>query len=176
MKGFDEFLNLFGGITVFQIVQVVVVIIFLATVGKKVRDYLVKRHDAEVEKDKQLAEALEGVRKYPEYRQQSIDAQNKLREEIAELREMQKENAERLMAMEEAEKRRERNKLRNTLIQNYRYYTNADTNPSHSWTKMESEAFWELFKDYEEAGGNGFMHSDVRPAMEALNVIEIGRR
>ena len=53
-------------------------------------------------------------------------------------------------------------------MQNYRYYVRAETNPSHSWTQMESEAFWELFREYEEAGGNGYMHTEVLPAMELL--------
>ena len=39
---------------------------------------------------------------------------------------------------------------------------------------MESEAFWELFKDYENAGGNGYMRSTVMPDMEDLMVVEVG--
>lgn len=61
-------------------------------------------------------------------------------------------------------------------MQNYRYYVNAETNPSHSWTKMESEAFWELFREYEDAGGNGYMHTEVLPAMELLTVVEPGEK
>ena len=41
---------------------------------------------------------------------------------------------------------------------------------------MESEAFWELFREYEEAGGNGYMHTEVLPAMQRLNIIEVGRK
>lgn len=37
---------------------------------------------------------------------------------------------------------------------------------------MEAEAFWGLFRDYEEAGGNGYMHSVVQPAMTELIVRE----
>ena len=74
----------------------------------------------------------------------------------------------RLDSVEETNKRRECNKLRDRLLQNYRYYTNEATNPSKSWTQMEAEAFWGLFRDYEDAGGNGYMHSVVQPAMEEL--------
>ncbi len=80
----------------------------------------------------------------------------------------------RLESMEEANKRRECNKLRDRLLQSYRYYTNADVNPSLSWTRMEAEAFWGLFRDYEEVGGNGYMHTVVQPAMEKLRVRECG--
>ena len=86
---------------------------------------------------------------------------------------MQKETADRLLRMEEQNKKRERNKLRDTLLQHYRYYANPDKNPSMSWTHMEADAFWALFKDYEEAGGDGYMHTVVQPEMERLNVIEV---
>ena len=62
------------------------------------------------------------------------------------------------------------------LVQNFRYYTNEQQNPSKSWTRMESEAFWELFREYENAGGNGYMHTDVKPAMERLIVVEGGHK
>lgn len=35
---------------------------------------------------------------------------------------------------------------------------------------MEAEAFWELFKEYEDRGGNGYVHSVVQPAMNELTV------
>ena len=38
---------------------------------------------------------------------------------------------------------------------------------------MEAEAFWELFKEYEESGGDGYMHSDVMPEMLKLTVIDM---
>ncbi len=93
--------------------------------------------------------------------------------EISALRKSQEESMKRLVAMEEMTQRRERNKLRDLLLQNYRYYTNNEVNPSHSWTRMESEAFWELFKDYEEAGGNGYVHTVVQPAMLDLTITDV---
>ena len=39
---------------------------------------------------------------------------------------------------------------------------------------MEAEAFWELFREYEEAGGDGYMHTEVQPAMERLLIVEVG--
>lgn len=40
---------------------------------------------------------------------------------------------------------------------------------------MEAEAFWELFRDYEDLGGDGYMHTEVQPAMERLVVTEFGK-
>lgn len=182
MKGLDEFIKLFGDITIADVVYFILACVFAYFVYSKVRDYFIKKHEREKEKDAQLQEALIAVRKYPEYRQQSIKIQELLEGEIQELRVMQeenarslKENAEHLKQIEEQNQRRERNKLRDRLLQSYRCYTNPKTNPSQSWTEMEAEAFWELFRDYEDAGGNGYMHSEVQPAMERLLIRENGK-
>ncbi len=172
MTGFEEFKDLFGDITVLSVIETLLAVVFLVFIGKKVRDYLIKKHEMDRLRDEQIKEALEAVRKYPEYRQQSIRIQELLEGEIQELRQMQEDQSQRLLDMEETTKRRERNKLRDRLLQNYRYYTNKEENPSQSWTRMESEAFWELFRDYEDAGGDGFMHTEVQPAMEHLTIIE----
>ena len=182
MQGLDEFLETFGHITIAEVVAVVLAIVFLVAIYRKISDYLMKRHDAAQEKDAHLKEALEAVRRYPEYRQQSVKIQELLEDEIQELRVSHGELAkrledgfQRLIQLEEQNKKRECNKLRDMLLQNYRYYTNECQNPSKSWTKMEAEAFWELFHDYEEAGGNGYMHTVVQPEMERLIVIEVGK-
>lgn len=39
---------------------------------------------------------------------------------------------------------------------------------------MEAEAFWATFRDYESLGGNGYIHSVVQPAMNLLQVVEVG--
>ena len=74
--------------------------------------------------------------------------------------------------IDEENKKRERNRLRDELLKNYRYYTNPKTNPNQTWTRMESEAFWELFKDYEDLNGNGYVHTVVQPAMNLLTIID----
>lgn len=176
MKGMNEFLILFGDITVLHVVELVCALVFLYFVYKKASDFLIAQHEAQKLKDAQLKEALDGVHKYPEYRQQSLDIQREINDEISTLKNSQNEIMQRLIAMEEQNKKRERNKLRDRLLQNYRYYTNIEQNPSQTWTRMEAEAFWEMFKDYEEAGGNGYIHSDVLPAMERLIVVEVGMK
>lgn len=173
MAGSNEFLEVFGHITLAQVVYVIMAIVFLVLVYKKVSDYLIKRHDAEQEKDKHLKEALEAVGKYPEYRKQSVEIQKQLTKEIQEIKCALEDHTKRLDKMEKDSKKREVNKLRETLLQNYKYYTSKEKNPMQSWTRMESEAFWDLFTDYEDMGGNGYMHTVVQPAMLLLNVIEI---
>lgn len=199
MKGLDEFLTLFGDVTVSQIVTAVFALVFMFFIYKQVKKYFDEkikaqneRAQAEKAKDANIQEALTAVRKYPEYRQQSIKIQELLEgeiqetrqqsmkiqtlleEEIQELRVMIQEDKERIARVEEQEKRRECNKLRDMLLQNYRYYTNKERNPHQSWTQMEAEAFWELFRDYEDLGGNGYMHTVVQPEMERLIIVNVG--
>lgn len=173
MFGLDYFIDLFGEMTVSHLIGLIIPIIFLVLVYKKFKDYLVKKHEAEEAQKKDVAEALAATRKYPEYRQQSIAIQQQFTTAINEMKAVLDEHTARLTKMTEDSERRERNKLRDRLLQNYRYYTSKETNPLQAWTRMESEAFWELFSDYEDAGGNGYVHSEVQPAMMRLTIIEV---
>lgn len=179
MNGIDEFLKLFGNITILHVVEVICAIIFLVFVYKRIRDYFNKNHEAQLRKeeiekrrDEQINECLTAIKKYPEWRQQSIDIQKELSEKIQEIKNSQEDTSRRIKDMEIKNMQRERSKLGDILLQNYRHYTNKETNPSQSWTKMESDTFWALFKDYEDAGGNGHMHAVVQPAMNKLTVID----
>lgn len=176
MKYLDEFLSVFGDFTVSQITAFILACIFLYSIYNVVKKYFISKHEAQQQKDEELKEALEAARKYPEYRKQSIKIQEALETKIQELREMLQSDHERLVKVEEQERHRERNRIKDMLLQNYRYYTNMETNPSQSWSRMEAEAFWDLFKDYEDLGGNGYMHTEVQPDMERLTIVEVGKR
>ena len=101
-----------------------------------------------------------------------MEIQHQITKEMQDIKNTLEEHTKRLEKMEADSKKRELNKLRNTLLQNYKYYTSTDKNPLQAWTKMESEAFWDLFCDYEDMGGNGYMHSEVMPAMQLLTVVD----
>lgn len=146
---------------------------FLFLLYKKVKDYLIHCYEINKKRDESIEEALAAAAKYTEYKQESIQAQQKLENEIQSLREKQDEISAKLAQMQEDQQRRERNKLRDRLLQSYRHYVNKETNPNHSWTRMEAEAFWELFHDYEDVGGNGYIHSVVQPEMNRLTVIDL---
>lgn len=173
MPDSEAFLELFGNVTVADVVKILMAIGFLFFVGAKIRDYLIKRHEAEKTKDEQLKEALDAVHKYPEYRRQSLEIQKEFKAETQSLRNAQEDILKRLKAMEDDNKRRERNRLRECLLRNYRYFTSKAKNPMQAWTRMEADAFWEQFKDYTDAGGNGHVHSEVKPAMRKLEVVEM---
>lgn len=182
MTGFDEFLKLFGDITLSSVIMFVLAAMFLFSIYKEVKKYIdakIVEQQKNAEEEKELKEKVEeswkATQEYPKYRKQSLDVQKLLEEEIQEIREGLQAMMQRFEEIEEQNKKRECSKLRDMLLQNYRYYTNEHQNPSQSWTRMESEAFWELFREYEEAGGNGYMHTVVQPEMERLMIIEVGK-
>lgn len=173
MTGLEEFKELFGGITVLNVIEFLLALAFIAWLYRKAKKYFIERYEAAREKDKQLQTALDAVSKYPEYRAQSIRIQKELEQKIGELKRSQDENTDRLKAMEEIQRRQKRNELRDRLLQSYRYYTDKKRNPKQVWNRMEAEAFWELFGDYEATGGNGYIHTVVQPEMNLLKIVEM---
>ena len=183
MKYLDQFLCIFGDITITELTTFVLAIFFLYAIYKEIKkfnDAKIAEHQRRAEEERVQKEKLESAyavtQKYPIYHQESIDIRDGLKKEIQEIRDYCSTLMKRFEEIEEQNRKRECSKLRDMLLQNYRYYTNECQNPSKSWTRMESEAFWELFEEYESAGGNGYMHSVVRPAMEQLYIVEVGHK
>lgn len=183
MKYLDSFLEIFGDVTLGELAVFVLAMAFLYAIYKEIKKFnntklaeQQQKLEEEKAQKKKLDEAYSITQKYPAYHQESIQIRDNLEKEIQELRDDFKTIMNRLNEIEEQNKKRECSKLRDMLLQNYRYYTNECQNPSKSWTRMESEAFWELFEEYEEAGGNGYMHTVVQPEMERLNVVEVGHK
>ena len=183
MKYLDEFLAVFGEITISQVIVIILAFVFLFLIYHEIKKYVAakikmqqEKAAEESEQKRKLEEAYSVTQKYPAYHQESIQIRASLQQEIQDVNNRFDTIMKRLEEIEEQNKKRECSKLRDMLLQNYRYYTSLQHNPSQTWTKMESEAFWELFKEYEEAGGNGYMHTDVQPAMERLLVVDVGSR
>jgi Skp family chaperone for outer membrane proteins len=108
-----------------------------------------------------------------EYRKQSMTKQDKIDNRFDTLEGKFDALVEMVANHYEETKRLKRNELRDKLLTSYRHFTSLELNPKQEWNEMEAEAFWNVFGDYEELGGNGFMHSIVKPAMEKLTVTKI---
>lgn len=160
----EPFLEIFGNITVGFLVKLVCAVAFaggtIAVGAKQIRAW----YDRRRERDRKYHEVMDQVAKYPEWRQQSINIQKEFTESI---RNLQK----RMEEIEATTQERERNKLRDRLLQSYRYFTSEEKNPMKAWSEMEADAFWEIYGDYKKMGGNGHLHSVVQPAMRDLEVI-----
>ena len=114
------------------------------------------------------------------YRQQSLDKQASIEQHFSEIDKkidnlivLISEQRKEINAQHEETRDIKKNELREKLLQMYRTYTSLDLNPEQEWSEMEAEVFWDLFKDYEKLGGNGFMHNTVKPAMQALKVVVV---
>lgn len=169
----NEFLKLFGDITVSDIVIFATACAFLAKIYIKWKKYLVSKYEIEKSKDNQMKKILEAVSDFAEYKEQSVKVQEITNNEIQEIKAIQQDNAARIDRIEEENRQRECNRLRDIILQNYRYYINKETNPSQSWTQMEHDNFFALIGDYETLHGNGFVHTVVIPAMESLRIVEM---
>lgn len=173
VTGMNEFLGIFGNITIGQVVAFVLACVFLFIIGKKIVVYFNNKIELEKKRDKDIATALAEVAKYPEYRKQSIAIQKELQGEINALKETIDNNTRRMEEIETGNRIRELNRIRNKLIESYNYYTSERRNPTQAWTEMESQSFWSMFADYEVLDGDGYIHTTVEPEMRALEVVDM---
>lgn len=160
------------------IMDLIIAVAAVWGVYKKIEKKLLDNHDAEQQRDADIAEALKGVRAMPGYRQQSLNIQKELKAADDEILktcatiqngviENQKILVERLNKLES----RERNALRAKILDMHRLFTSKQKNPMQAWTEMERDAFFDLIKDYESLDGNGHVHTVVIPEMNMLDVI-----
>lgn len=180
MNGIEEFLKVFGGFTIRGLVELLLALGFLIIIYKKIKKFLDEQYDhqaKEKEKEKTRVQKLEDITTKIETfstKQDNILTQQKeIKEKINDIVKKQNIQQEQLDEIRKSINEREKNKLNDKLIQSYNYYTSLEKNPLKAWTSMESSAFWGLFSEYEKAGGNGFMHENVQPAMKVLRVIDI---
>lgn len=129
-----------------------------------------KKRDEEIEKLKADVSKLQENRTHD--REQSFKIQGQLTDLIKEVSEKQDCLIDRVDALAEQNRKYELDDIRETLLQAYRYYTGS-SNPMKAWTEMEAHAFWEQYQNYEQRGGNDYMHSTVAPAMHKLNEIPL---
>jgi hypothetical protein len=131
-------------------------------------------------RDAKIAALQAAVDALPSYRSQSLQIQTQLQttdREILSACEAIKQGVadnqrvlnERLDRLE----KREKNAIRQKLLDEHRLFMDKERNPMHAWTEMEHHAFFRLVEDYEELGGNDYVHSVVLPDMNSLEVIRI---
>ena len=126
--------------------------------------HLKKHHEEDME---------ENYKRQLGYREQSLEKQESIEKHFSEIDSKIDNLIQMVNAQHEETREIKRNELREKLLNMYRFYTSIEQNPKQEWNEMEAEVFWDLFKDYEKLGGNGFMHNTVKPAMKALKVVTI---
>ena len=129
-------------------------------------------------RDAKIAALESAVNALPGYRAQSLQIQTQLQNTDKEIvglcntiKDSVKENQNSLNSRLDRLEKREKNALRAKILDEYRLFTDVSKNPMRAWSEMEHHAFFELVKDYEDLGGNDYVHSTVLPAMNELEVV-----
>jgi hypothetical protein len=71
----DEFLKVFGDITISTVAIIIVALVFLWKIYNIVKSHLIEKYKQEEEKEKKVQKVIEQATHYPEWHQQSIDIQ-----------------------------------------------------------------------------------------------------
>ena len=131
-------------------------------------------------RDAKIAALEAAVNALPGYRAQSLQIQAQLQNTdkdilaaCVDIKNSVIENQNILNSRLDRLEKREKNSIRAKLLDEYRLFTDETKNPKLSWTEMEHHAFFRLVEDYEDLGGNDYVHSDVLPAMNKLEVIRM---
>ena len=142
-----------------------------------------QHQQADAERDARIDSLQTVVDALPGYRAQSLQIQEQLQNAdseiltvLAEIRDSMLTNREILNCRLDRLERREKNALRQKILQEHRLFTDESMNPMRAWTEMEHHSFFELVHDYESLGGNDYVHSEVLPAMNRLRVIPMTDR
>lgn len=179
----NEFLEIFGGLSLSSVITFIAAMAFLITIAIKVYKVIVKNHDAIQEKENLLEELQKDMKEIKQNPTVTQEEWKELKEKqdgleiiLNEILETQKKIGEKQDTFEKENRAYNLNKLRDRLLQSYRYYTSDEKNPMKAWSEMEKEAFDKLFQDYEALDGDGFMHSVVSPEMASLEVINMNNQ
>jgi hypothetical protein len=133
-----------------------------------------------ISKEARILSLETAVNALPGYRAQSLEIQQQLqstdREILIALTDIKSgilENQNILNTRLDRLEDREKNAIRAKLLDEYRLFTDEHKNPMLAWSEMEHHAFFKLVKDYEDLNGNDYVHKEVIPAMNKLQVIRM---
>lgn len=191
----EEFLKLFGNITILEVVEFIIAVAFLVAGLVKFIKFVNKKHDGEQQRNADIQEALSGARSLPKCQLNSEKVHQELKTEITNVHdnlETKILNLEQkvdtkidglqntldgivahLKEIDEDRKKRERNKAREELLQGHRMFCDINKNPMKAWSQLEHDSWMGRYDDYIECGGNGDMKKRIYPDMCDLMVVHM---
>lgn len=191
----EQFLKLFGNITILDVVEFIIAISFLIAALVKFIKFVNNRHDANQQQAADIQEALTGARALPEIQEKNKKAHEDLKTEITTVHdnlETKILNLEQkvdtkidglqdtldsiithLKEIDDDRKKRERNKAREELLQGHRMFCDVDKNPMKAWSSLERDSWMARYDDYIHDGGNGDMQKRIYPDMCDLKVVHM---
>ena len=149
--------------------------------AERVREEQHRQCDAE--QDARITAIETAVNMLPTYRAQSLQIQQQLQSTdgeiltaLVDIKNGIRENQDILNTRLDRLEDREKNSIRAKLLDEYRLFTDDHKNPMHAWSEMEHHAFFKLVHDYEDLDGNDYVHDEVLPAMNRLEVIPMSNK
>lgn len=149
--------------------------------AERVREERHRQSDAE--RDARITAIETTISMLPTYRAQSLQIQQQLQNTdgeiltaLVDIKNGIRENQDILNTRLDRLEDREKNSIRAKLLDEYRLFTDEHKNPMHAWSEMEHHAFFKLVHDYEDLDGNDYVHDDVLPAMNRLEVIPMSNK
>lgn len=100
-------------------------------------------------------------------REESTHHDNRLKNDLQIVSEKLDALSSQLTAMQHKTDETEMAKLKDSIVTYYRKYKD-----SCEWSRLESDAFWDLFARYEAHGGNGYIHNIVEPVMREITIVD----
>jgi hypothetical protein len=164
-----DFWNWFvtGFVIIFGIIAIYKIVIEVSVMIKKPIGIAKQRkadHELTIHNSKAIQEL---AKKHEEDTTKSIHNDELIRDDLKILTETVNNIAKRFELMQQKNNETKLKELKDTLINYYNKYRVVG-----EWTKLEKDAFWDLFDDYEKRGGNGYIHSIVEPVMRELKEID----
>lgn len=173
--GQQEFIQIFGNVSLSDIVVYVLAIEWIYTGAKRLYNYFKSQYKETELKDEALTNAI----RLPDFKEESIKREHRIEERFDKI---EKDNNKRFDKIEktldtiqkrldESDERQRQKDLSDTqtsLLQAFQYYTNSARNPMKSWTSLEKKSFMDTFEVYKSKGGDGYMDEKVAPVMATL--------
>ena len=171
MTGLNEVKDLFGAMTVGFLIELILAGVFIVVAYKKLKDKIIGSYKEREQQKKDIKTALAGVETIPTIKEELKETDDKILDICNLIQEGVNENQRILNERLDRLENRERNDLRDKILERHRLFTSKKKNPLQAWSEMERDAFFELIRDYEELNGNGHVHTVVIPNMHLLRVI-----
>ena len=173
MFGTEEMKNVFGTLTVGFILELAVAIVGILIAYKKLKTKIIGSYEERKKQKDDIKKALDGVETIPTIKEELKSTDDKILDLCQSIQDGVNENQRILNERLDRLENRERNDLRDKILERHRLFTSKKRNPLQAWSEMERDAFNELIADYEELNGNGHVHTVVIPDMNMLRVIRM---
>lgn len=174
MNDIQKLFNLDWTVIIFGIFIIMSAIISIVTIIGKFSEIIkkpvwwIKKKNEDHELALANAKAIKELSEHHEEdTRQSIHHDEMIRDDLKNLTDIVNSLVTKFDKMEQKNNETKVKELKDTIINYYNKYRVIG-----EWSRLEKDAFWELFEDYESRGGNGYIHSIVEPVMRELREID----